>query len=330
MEQFLTYNIAGFNWVDAIFVFIIFYFILTSRGFIETILDVVGFIFSLAAAYKLYTFVGGLLLTYFHFTRGIANAFGFFISWFLFETVLFTIIYILIIRLLGNVRLHPINRYLGKVAGALHGFVIFLFLVSLVFSFPTRGQIKQSILDSRTGPFFVNLSQTFEKSIKNVFGGAISESINFLTVKPDSNSTLDLGFKLKDSQLSPDEASEIVMFNLINTERKKLGFKTLTFDYELRPVARTYGRQMMTNGFFAHTSAIDGTSPGDRATNAGVEYSVLGENLAFAPDVYIAHQGLMNSPGHRANILSPDYSRVGIGVIDGGVYGKIFVQEFRN
>lgn len=48
----------------------------------------------------------------------------------------------------------------------------------------------------------------------------------------------------------------------------------------------------------------------------------------FPPTVIVAHNGLMNSEGHRANILSPEFSRVGIGVIDNGIYGKIFVQIF--
>lgn len=47
--------------------------------------------------------------------------------------------------------------------------------------------------------------------------------------------------------------------------------------------------------------------PANRAMRFGLEFSVIGENLAFAPDVYIAHQGLMNSQGHKANILSTDF-----------------------
>jgi uncharacterized protein YkwD len=39
-------------------------------------------------------------------------------------------------------------------------------------------------------------------------------------------------------------------------------------------------------------------------------------------------QGLLNSPGHRANILNGNFKKVGIGVMDAGVYGKMFVQEF--
>ncbi|MDQ3129497.1 MAG: colicin V production protein, partial [Acidobacteriota bacterium] len=44
----------------------------------------------------------------------------------------------------------------------------------------------------------------------------------------------------------------------------------------------------------------------------------------------IAHTGLMNSPGHRANILQPNFGRVGIGVLDGGRRGLMITQNFRN
>ncbi|MEO5953203.1 MAG: CAP domain-containing protein, partial [Chloroflexia bacterium] len=67
-----------------------------------------------------------------------------------------------------------------------------------------------------------------------------------------------------------------------------------------------------------------------RMDTAGITYRTAGENLALAPSLDIAHEGLMNSPGHRANILNADFGRVGIGVLDGGVYGKMFVQEFRD
>ena len=59
-----------------------------------------------------------------------------------------------------------------------------------------------------------------------------------------------------------------------------------------------------------------------------IEYSLAGENLALAPTVETAHKGLMNSKGHRENILDEDYRQMGIGVIDNGVYGKMFVQVF--
>jgi uncharacterized protein YkwD len=63
-------------------------------------------------------------------------------------------------------------------------------------------------------------------------------------------------------------------------------------------------------------------------SKVGIRYSFAGENLAFAPSTEFAMTGLMNSPEHRENILSPNYTRVGIGVIDAGIYGKMFTQEF--
>jgi uncharacterized protein YkwD len=61
-----------------------------------------------------------------------------------------------------------------------------------------------------------------------------------------------------------------------------------------------------------------------------VRFSTAGENLALAPTVQIAHTGLMNSPGHRANILRPQFGRVGIGIMDGGRRGLMVTQNFRN
>jgi len=267
---------------------------------------------------------------YFSLPRGIANAAGFFLAWFIVEAIVHLILWFFLMKYLQPYHRHPLNKSLGYAVGFVQACAVYLFFISFIFAFPVRGQIKQAILDSKSGPFFVSVSQRFESSIKGVFGDAISDTLNFLTVKPHSNESLSLGFYQPVSQTRSDPSSEQIMLDLVNKERTSRGIKPLKFDPELVPVARSYGEEMFAHGFFSHTSQVDGSTPGDRASRAGVVYLVLGENLAFAPDVYIAHQGLMNSEGHRKNILSEDYGRVGIGVIDGGVYGKMFVQEFRN
>ncbi|MGN6362248.1 MAG: CAP domain-containing protein, partial [Thermomicrobiales bacterium] len=94
-------------------------------------------------------------------------------------------------------------------------------------------------------------------------------------------------------------------------------------------IARAHGEEMFELGYFSHDSPVSG-SPFDRLNAAGIQYHAAGENLALAPDLDIAMQGLMNSPGHRANILSPDYGRVGIGIISSRYHGLMFVQLFRN
>jgi len=92
-------------------------------------------------------------------------------------------------------------------------------------------------------------------------------------------------------------------------------------------LARLKAQDMIDKKYFSHTSPTYG-SAFDMMKAAGISYSYAGENLAGAPSVEGAQTGLMNSAGHRANILNPNYSRIGIGVIDGGPYGKMFVQMF--
>ena len=96
---------------------------------------------------------------------------------------------------------------------------------------------------------------------------------------------------------------------------------------QLTKIARDYATQMFAQGFFAHND-LSGKTPMERFVETKISFQAMGENLALAPNVQTAHEGLMNSPEHKENILSPDYTRVGIGVMDGRYYGKMFVQEF--
>lgn len=84
---------------------------------------------------------------------------------------------------------------------------------------------------------------------------------------------------------------------------------------------------MLQNNYFGHTSPTYG-SPFEMLKKFGFKYSYAGENLAGASTVDSAHVNLMNSDGHRRNMLSSNFTEVGIGVVDGGPYGKIFVQIF--
>lgn len=122
-------------------------------------------------------------------------------------------------------------------------------------------------------------------------------------------------------------ADELKMFQLVNQERTKSGAGALKINPGLVKVARLKARDMIKNGYFSHTSPTYG-SPFDMMKQFGIRYSYAGENLAGAPTVDSAHVSLMNSSGHRRNILNSNFTEVGIGVIDGGPYGKMFVQMF--
>jgi uncharacterized protein YkwD len=86
---------------------------------------------------------------------------------------------------------------------------------------------------------------------------------------------------------------------------------------------------MLARGYFSHIDPA-GRGPFDRLRTAKINYLAAGENLAFAPTVVVAHDGLMDSPGHRANILNPAYGRAGIGALRARPYGLMFTQVFRN
>ncbi len=122
-------------------------------------------------------------------------------------------------------------------------------------------------------------------------------------------------------------ADEQLMFNLVNQERVKQGLNPLKIDMELVKLARLKSQDMVDLNYFSHQSPTYG-SPFDMMRSAGISYRRAGENLAGSPTVERAHNSLMNSPGHRANILNSHYTHVGIGIVEGSRYGKIFTQMF--
>ena len=127
--------------------------------------------------------------------------------------------------------------------------------------------------------------------------------------------------------LTVDEAAESDLVRLVNAERAAAGLGPLAVDAELAAVGRTHSEEMFRLGYFAHDSPVTG-GPDDRLDAAEVRYLVSGENLAYAPSVRVAHEGLMNSPGHRANILNPGFTRVGVGVVRSERRGLMVSQEF--
>ena len=104
-----------------------------------------------------------------------------------------------------------------------------------------------------------------------------------------------------------------LILGLTNQERAKAGLKPLKLNNKLTQAAEKHSASMAEDDFFSHTG-VHGSSVGDRVTNSGYQYSIVGENIAAgyrtAEQVV---EGWMNSPGHRANILNSNYTEIGIG-----------------
>lgn len=122
-------------------------------------------------------------------------------------------------------------------------------------------------------------------------------------------------------------ADEQQMFDLVNKARAENNLPALEVDMAVVKVARIKAQDMIDNNYFSHNSPTYG-SPFDMLKSFSIHYVTAGENIAGNQTVAAAHDALMNSPGHRANILKTDYTHIGIGIVDGGSYGKMFTQMF--
>ncbi|KAB7707203.1 hypothetical protein F9802_09355 [Bacillus aerolatus] len=118
------------------------------------------------------------------------------------------------------------------------------------------------------------------------------------------------------------------ILNLVNQERAKTGAAPLKFAADVEKVAQLKSEDMMKNNYFDHNSPTYG-SPFKMMDQFGVAYTFAGENIAAGYSTAEAvMKGWMNSPGHRANILNPNYTEIGIGIAKGGEYGTYYTQMF--
>lgn len=130
-----------------------------------------------------------------------------------------------------------------------------------------------------------------------------------------------------DQQVSYRSDLESAMVDLVNTERAKVGLEALKVDSELTRLARLKSADIIKLNYFSHTSPTYG-SPFEMMRAAGVPYNYAGENLAAASSLELAFDGLMQSTGHRNNILRREFTHIGIGVVEGGPYGYVFTEMF--
>ncbi len=116
------------------------------------------------------------------------------------------------------------------------------------------------------------------------------------------------------------------MFDLINSDRGEFGLSPIALDNTLSSLAQSRANDMVSNKYFGHWDK-DGNSANDLKNAYGIQPSVS-ENLAKDLNIELAQYGLMSSAIHRSNILSAEWSRVGIGIAQDTDGSYIFVQIF--
>lgn len=297
-------------------------------GFIATIYGLATWIVSFAAAVIFQSQAARLIAT-FGVSPVTAQPIGFIVVLVLVES-LFSIAGFFaltpVVRAVHRVRvMERTDRVLGIFPAAVRAlFVIAIVLAALVVS-PVSSEIKASVESSRIARGLIDQISAFQPTLAKL-SGQFGETVPLFVTKlgEDQTETLDLP---SDLELSPDPTAERQMFDLVNDERASVGLTKLTWDDRLLPVARQHSQEMFKLKYFAHQSPVSG-SPFDRLKAAGVTYARAGENLAYAQSVSVAHRGLMQSQGHRENILRPEFTNIAIGVISAGPYGRMFTQLF--
>lgn len=294
------------------------------RGFIVGIYDLLGIIVSLLVGVIYFRVAGRWLASAIGLPTSIASTGGF-------------IILILLINTIWSFfspyfnRLYPhsiknsrSNKLLGIPVGAICALMFIGIFGWLVLRYPVYPKEIQTsgLLKTIAKPFnlpFKEIGSNLDQTVKSV------AEVYLSSPEVEESKKIDIGY----STLKEGELSEAKMLELINQEREKAGVGKLTMQTNLQEVARKYAKEMWQKQFFSHTSP-EGTTTFDRLKSNEIKYIMAGENLALAPNVNLAHRGLMGSPSHKKNILEPNFQKVGIGAISNEKGSVMFVQLFTN
>lgn len=123
---------------------------------------------------------------------------------------------------------------------------------------------------------------------------------------------------------SQEQQAERDLLALVNEERRQHGLSELAADHLLRFAARQHAGRMAEAGKLVHD--LEGEPPlALRVAETGLRFDRVAENISSADNVFSAHAGFMASSGHRANILNPEHSALGVGVIQRK--GQLWIVE---
>jgi uncharacterized protein YkwD len=298
-----------------------------QRGFLFAAFDLIRWVVGLIAALRFYQPVGKVISRFSPWSDVWDRPVAFILISLVTSIVIYAIGYALFKRVPEEYHKRRLNKIFGTLPGAFSGAIAAAIVAALLLSMPLNEGLSERARNSQLANRLAGYTADLEAQLRPVFEEAITQTLNLLTIKPESSERVELPFTVSSSPSRPD--LEARMLDLVNNERRAAGLNPLAMDQELTEVARKHSDDMFKRGYFAHISP-ENESADDRIRAANIRFLTAGENLALAPSLQIAHTGLMNSPGHRANILRPQFGRVGIGIKDGGIRGLMVTQNFRN
>jgi uncharacterized protein YkwD/uncharacterized membrane protein required for colicin V production len=320
-------EILGFNLVDLGILVVAGIFIREGirKGFFALMFELSGFVIGVIVALLTYAPIGEFLSGAFTMSRPFAKVLGFLAVWFLIATILPALTNFIYTKIPTEVLKNKYNHAFGALPAIVEALLLSSFILSLAVSFPFPTMLKDRVFESRIGEPLVRVSYRVESAAAGLIDQDVRETLGFITIGEGPEDTIHLGFSTEKSY--PDESLEGTMLTMINNERRDEGLEPYVIDQTLVEVARLHSADMFRHGYFSHLTP-EGLTAADRALEGGVTFRKVGENIAYAPDVRMAHEGLMDSPTHRSNILSSEFTRIGIGIQNAGARGIMFTQNF--
>ena len=298
-----------------------------NKGFLLGSLELLSLIAGLVITFFTYKYVA-IALDKFIPSLGVWSLPLSFIITLIVVRILISIVISNLLKVIPNqAHYNVVNKAAGVVPGFINGVIYATIISALLLATPLFEGLSDKARDSQIVNRVTPTAEWIESKLSPVFDEAVKRSMTKLTVEPESKESIKMPFTVTEPEVREDlEANMLV---LVNEERAKEGLKPLKADPEMQVVARKHSVDMFARSYFSHVTP-DGVDPFDRMRREKVKFLTAGENLAYAQTLRIAHRGLMNSPGHRANILRKAFGRVGIGIMDGGIYGLMITQNFRN
>ena len=187
-----------------------------------------------------------------------------------------------------------------------------------VMQLPSGVSVSDLTLTSSGSDTIINASGSAIAVVQGIAPSAFSAA-NFVSTGSTSSTTDNSGSGSSSSGGSDSagstalDAFEAEVLALTNSFRRSNGVAELTAESSLAQAAETHSQNMANQDFFSHTGA-DGAGVGDRASAAGYGSGVVGENIGAGystPEAVV--DGWIDSPGHRANMLNGDYTKLGVG-----------------
>ena len=317
------------NAVDVLIVAALVLAIVTGirAGFVATLYGLITWIVAIPVALLLQGPLGALLARI-GLAAPVARTLGFVLVLLLVESAFAAVGAIAVAPFVKRVHtdrvLGPADRALGVIPSMLRTLVIAAVALAAALVLPVGNDVRAAIDGSRIGQVLVEQVAAAQPALGALAGQDEGAPLFVTKLGADQSQKLELPDTLT---LVPDPDAEAEMLRLLNAERTSRGLAALELDPRLVPIARQHSEEMFRLKYFGHQSPVSG-SPFDRIAAAKIGYSRAGENLAYAQSVAVAHRGLMDSEGHRENMLRPEFTRVGIGVVSAGSYGRMFTQLF--